>query len=244
MSDPMPSTSPKKVADHNEVGYGDLPPHVASGLSEKDFLAAHLDRSQETYVVWVVDRALAKQRELEFDLTAGRFLTRAERIKRLPEPEKMAFPSLNLSVLRSYRLEPETDVLYEVFEVAGPASESFLCERLCFLPDHTSDEAFIGSHARKANFAREYAGYTREAKITHWVAMLYRSRRQTAESGGSEDAVFSPDLLVQMRAVDPEIEGILMDVIHSLADIECVDSTTLSAKAHALMQVPSRITGP
>ncbi|VWB29586.1 hypothetical protein [Burkholderia lata] len=90
-------------------------------------------------------------------------------------------------------------------------------------------ETIVRQTIEKARFPNTYAGWTAIECTRYWVGVLYRARRQTGESGINEDEAFRPALLKQMRAVDPEVDGILAAVLAELSRMEMIGPDVMRA---------------
>lgn len=67
-------------------------------------------------------------------------------------------------------------------------------------------------------------------RVSHWVLWLHRGRRWAGEDGHDEDAAFTPDAWRHMRAVDPDIERLLPEIIDELAQMWTTDPVRMLAE--------------
>ncbi|VWB69573.1 hypothetical protein BAR24066_03253 [Burkholderia arboris] len=98
-----------------------------------------------------------------------------------------------------------------------------------FMQFPADPETVVRQAIEQARFPDTYAGWSAIERTRYWVGVLYRARRQTGESGISEDEAFRPALLTQMRAVDPEVDGILVAVLAELGRMEMIGPEVMRA---------------
>lgn len=213
------------------ISYLELPATVMSAVPEAGFLRACADSYAGTVIVWVLDRRSGTgRREREFSPSEDRFLTRAEREASLPPPREFPLPEQRVHVVQRARLLPNNDIRYESYDAFDLDDRSRPLARggqEFFAPVYQDPLTVIRSAVTKATFPETYRAWSKPERIGHWVAWLYRGRRQSGENGQGEDAAFGPDVWRQMTDVDPRIEHLLPDIIGDLARLEMADPDQL-----------------
>jgi len=214
---------------NSKLRYEDLPVALARIVSKNDFLRAVARPEAGTIVVWVLDRKLRRQREVEFDLSQDRFLSNEERMATLPDMSEIYSEDAAWKIRISYRFERDTDVCYEVYSISpvSGSSQPIEAQQIYFGPGRTEVGKIVEQAIKKANFPKLYVRWSKEEKVEYWVSILYRLRRSNAESGMGEDSIFDKKLVSDMRRVDSKIENILYDIIHQLAVLENIDPPSL-----------------
>jgi hypothetical protein len=203
--------------------YSALPSSLRALIPEAIFLEAFENAEFRTIIVWYVDEKIGRQHEVEFSPQLGHLLLRSEREARFP-PEGRIVLRDGIRVQVGNRLEAVTDVRYETYTAYDPVISSKLAvgEQMffaCFLAD---PETVVRQAIENASFPNTYAGWSAIERTRYWVGVPYRALRQTGESGISEDEAFRSALPKQMRAVDPEVEGILAVVLAELSRMEMI----------------------
>ncbi|MBN3725673.1 hypothetical protein G3N92_15885 [Burkholderia sp. Ac-20379] len=195
---------------------------VSAVIPEAVFLKAYDNPDTKTIIVWYLDSKLDNQRELEFSRQLSRPLTRRERESAFPAEREIVLPEDGVKVRIGNMLEPETDVRYETYVALDPVTSATIAtsQQIVYMPTMQEPAAVIRSAIKKASFPAQYAAWSAIDRIRYWVGVLYRMRRQTGETGRNEDFAFGPDLLAQMRAVDPGVDAILGAVLAELARME------------------------
>ncbi|MEK6346979.1 MAG: hypothetical protein V4764_05840 [Burkholderia sp.] len=206
----------------NRLTYSALPTALRSAIPEALFLKALEHAEAQTLIVWQIDPALDTQREIEFSPRLARPLSRAEREAQFPAPRDVVLQDEGVRVRIDNWLAPDTDVRYETYAVFDPDTSVKLaeCQQLVFLPTMQQPAEVVRAALERVRFPARYAAWAPEERIRYWVGRLYRIRRQVGESGLDEAAAFGPDLLAQMRAVDPAIDGLLGAVLTEPARME------------------------
>ncbi|VWB79840.1 hypothetical protein BLA14095_03683 [Burkholderia lata] len=202
----------------DELPYSALPSSLTALIPEAIFLKALENAESQTIIVWYVDAQIGRQHEVEFSPQLGRLLSRSEREARFPLERRIVLRD-GIRVQVGNRLEAATDVRYETYTAFDPVTASKLAvgEQMFFMRFLAEPETIVRQAIEKATFPNTYAGWSAIERTRYWVGVLYRARRQTGESGISEDEAFRPALLKQMRAVDPEVDGILAAVLAELS---------------------------
>jgi hypothetical protein len=210
------------------LNYSELPLVLSEQVEQADFLSGY-STSDENILIWVINRASGKQKELEFFKLENRFLSREEREKKLPKPSKKILPKVGVEVLQYYSLEPETDVLYEKIDIFSLKTNEKVTQasQIYFISYKNTLEELVKAAIKKYEFPCIYASWDDEEKVNYWVEVLYRIRRQTGESGGKEDSVFDQELINNMFKVDAKISKIIPTCIKRLAAIEQQDEQKL-----------------
>ncbi|AOI80193.1 hypothetical protein [Burkholderia sp. NRF60-BP8] len=214
----------------DRLPYAALPSSLAALVPETVFLEAFEHAESQTVIVWYVDAQIGRQREIEFSPRLGRPLSRSEREVQFP-PERQRILQDGIRVHIGNRLEADTDVRYETYTAYDPVTSSKLVvgEQMFFVRFLDDPEAVVRQAIERATFPNTYAGWSAIERTRYWVGVLYRARRQTGESGINEDEAFRPALLKQMRAVDPDVDGMLAAVLAELGRMEMVDPDDMRA---------------
>jgi hypothetical protein len=212
-----------------KLEFGELPPKLTLLLDESDFIKAYDCTEDGTVVVWIKNREIEKQQELEFSLKAERLLSREERENAFPLPENVNLIEMNVKVIKGYRLEAATDVRYETYEVYTNDLQTKItsCEQIYFSPALIGIGNVVGPAVEASLFPIRYSSWSLQEKVNYWVAALYRLRHQTGEMGGHEDDVFVLGLIRKMQMIDANIEAILPLVIRGLATMESISQAEL-----------------
>ncbi|OXJ00057.1 MULTISPECIES: hypothetical protein [Burkholderia] len=214
----------------DKLPYSVLPSSLTVLIPEAIFLKALENAESQTIVVWYVDAKIGRQHEVEFSPQSGRLLSRSEREARFPIERRIVLRD-GIRVQVGNRLEAATDVRYETYTAYDPVTSSKLAvgEQMFFMRFLGDPETIVRQAIEKARFPNTYAGWSAIERIRYWVGVLYRARRQTGESGINEDEAFQPALLKQMRAVDPEVDGILAAVLAELSRMEMIGPDVMRA---------------
>lgn len=215
----------------DNVAYSALPAIVSDVITEAMFLKAFDSPETKTIVVWYLDSKLGKQRELEFSRQLARPLTRAERESAFPAEREVFLHDDGVKVCIGNRLDPDTDVRYETYVALDPATSVKIAssEQIFYVPVMLEPVTVIRQAIKKADFPRQYTAWSAADRVRYWVGVLYRLRRQSGENGRDEDDAFGPDLLAEMRAVDPGVEAILGAALAELARMEMMSPDVMRA---------------
>ncbi|WP_174992934.1 hypothetical protein [Burkholderia arboris] len=214
----------------DKLPYSALPASLTALIPEAVFLKALESAESQTIIVWYVDAKIGRQHEVEFSPQLGRLLSRNEREARFPLERRIVLRD-GIRVQVGHRLEAATDVRYETYTAYDPVTSSRLAvgEQMFFMQFPADPETVVRQAIEQARFPDTYAGWSAIERTRYWVGVLYRARRQTGESGISEDEAFRPALLTQMRAVDPEVDGILVAVLAELGRMEMIGPEVMRA---------------
>ncbi|CAM4018875.1 hypothetical protein VA7868_04632 [Vibrio aerogenes CECT 7868] len=210
--------------------YIDLPSNLKSQIAEDKFLLAYQLTDSENIVIWVINDHVERRDELEFLPSENRFLSLDERKKRLPESEELNLSDMAVKVIVKYDFEPDTNVLYEYFDITSENSGLKMAEESrnfysAYKPD---SKKFIVQKLEKLNFPLKYQTFSVDEKINYWVEKMYRFRRQVGESGCEENDAFDVTLIDNMKKIDPDISDILPDCLKKLAQIEQINAVELA----------------
>lgn len=194
-----------------KLRYEQLPPQLASIFLPADFIKGYDCTDSGTVVVWFLNRKTGKQQEVEFSLKELRILSRAEREGNFPSGQEIILADQGFRVMKGSRLEPDSDVRYETYDVYldGSQSKFFTCEQIYFSPVLFDVGEVVRSSAEGASFPTVYAAWPLVDRVNYWVAALYRLRHRTGEVGALEDDVFGPGLIGKMRSIDAGVDSIL-----------------------------------
>lgn len=80
-----------------------------------------------------------------------------------------------------------------------------------------------------------YSKMNHAERSRHWVAVLHRGMRWAGEDGYEEVSIFDEALLDNLRSFDPDIDGLLPEVLTHLAHMELEDPAEFVAKVCARM---------
>lgn len=223
------------MALREQILYTDLPLSFRQEIAEPKLLKAYGYGDEGTIVAWILSSSHGQQQEIEFSVKEDRFLSRHERQSALPPSEEFSLPEMRLTVLRGYRLEPNTDVRYETYvafsqETGGKVAE---CEQIYFAPSLSAADQLIRSALRAAAWPAEYQALSVSDRVSYWSSALYRLRHQTGEMGAKEDEVFGVDLIEKMKSFDADIAHLLPSVISRLAKAEGIDPAALLSSFNA-----------
>jgi hypothetical protein len=207
------------MKDRIEITYDQLPADLKNLISESKFLTAYTTDQGKKIIIWFLDDATGRKKEMEFSIPDRRILSRAEREKDLPAQEEMCSIDPRFKVIRSHELEPGTDTLHERYEVYDKATNKKIAEqsRNYFTSFLSNADEFARSVIEKAKFPETYKNLPTDEKVAYWIEVLHRARRLAGEDGLDEEDAFSPELIVNMKKLDANIEALLPDVINGLA---------------------------
>lgn len=164
---------------------------------------------------------MQSQTELEFSAADGQLLSSADRVNGLPLPREFLDDEINVVVHVRHRLDPVSNLRYEAYRVLSRENGSVAeFERIYYAPMLLSSAEFVRSKWDQVTLPVQYSVWPEAEKVRHWVAMLYRARRNVGESGQDEDLAFSPALYAQMKSVDPAVDQILPQVFVELSRME------------------------
>jgi len=212
------------------IPYDQLPQPLTESVTESGLLRACANPEASTVVVWVrTDR----QRELEFSMTEARFLTRAERERALPPEREFPLPDQQYRVVQAACLLPDSDIRYERYVVYDAQREHIITEagQNFFAPVYQDPEAVVVDALRGATFTERYRReFSPSERVSHWSLWLHRGRRAAGEDGHDEDTAFTPSAWRYMRAVDPDIEDLLPEIIDELAKLWTTDPVQMLAE--------------
>jgi len=210
------------MKDRIKVTYDQLPNDLRNLIGKSKFIKAHTVDQGKKIVVWFLDDAIAKQREIEFSVREARVLSRAEREKELPYPEEVNFSDPQFKVVKLYEFESNTDTLHEKYIVYDRAANEKIaeCSQAYFMSFLLGADELVRSAINQAAFPEAYKTWSTDEKVVYWIGMVHRARRSVGEQGLDEDAAFSPNLIANMKKTDASIEALLPDVIRGLAKMD------------------------
>ncbi|MET1080477.1 MAG: hypothetical protein ABWY06_20900 [Pseudomonas sp.] len=225
-----PYSGAASMTFRTSLNYAELPASLKATVGESDFLKAYNCPDSGSVVAWIINRSLGRQQELEFSLSLSRLLSPLEREQALPEPVEVAVPGLDVSVIKTYRLDQCTDVRYETYTIYSKDLQAQIatCEQVYFLPALTDVADMVRQAVESATFPATYGGWTLPEQVNHWVYVFYRIRHQAGETGAHEDVIFSIKLIEKMKETDLNIEQILPFIIKGLATMESIDPVELT----------------
>ena len=202
--------------------YDELPVDLKPLVDKSKFIKAYSLDPGEKVIVWVLDDAIGNSREVEFSTRERRVLSRAEREKKIPPPEEIKFRDPRFHVVKSYELEAKTDVLCERYVISNKSTGQKVteCSQTYYVPFHDDVDTLVSAALEKATFPQTYQNRSRAKKVGYWTWDLYRARRSVGEQGLDEENAFGPDLVVDMKKIEANIEALLPDIIRQLARIE------------------------
>ncbi|WP_143169472.1 hypothetical protein [Vibrio quintilis] len=210
--------------------YIDLPANLKSQIVEDKFLLAYQLIDSENIIIWVINDHVERRDELEFLPSENRFLSLNERKKRLLDSEEFSLSDMAVKVIVKYDFEPDTNVLYECFNMISENSGLKIAEesRAFYSAYKPDSKKLIVQKLEKLNFPVKYQTFSVDEKINYWVEKMYRFRHQVGESGCEEDDAFDANLVENMKKIDPDILDILPDCLEKLAQIEQVNHLKLT----------------
>ena len=205
-----------------ELTYDELPVYLRHFMAGAKFIQAFSVNDGGSIIVWVLDDAIRNSREIEFSSREGRVLSRTEREKKLPLAEEIAFSDPQFEVIKWYKLNAITDVLYERYAISDKSTGQKVaeCSQIYYMPSHADINMLVRAAIKKAKFPQTYQNWSHAEKVGHWAWDLYRARRSVGEQGLDEENAFGLDLVVDMKKTEANIEALLPDIIRQLARIE------------------------
>lgn len=195
----------------SEIEYKQLPERAASAIKEEDFLCGWTIGGN--IFVWVINPATEKQLELEFSYCEQRFLSREERQQRLPGPDDFVVNGHRVD--RRYTLADETDALSVDYLVTPGFGGEPVRESEMVFPTGLQRglEATMRRALEKAQLPLVYATWSREERVRHWVAALYRVERNTHEHGYKAGPLAEDRHFIEWASgTDPRITELIPDI--------------------------------
>lgn len=222
-----------------EIAAEKLPSKVLAQYSKEQTLDAYYNKLTEKYIIWVINPATKRQRELEFDVKSNRFVDISERQARLSLVENITYPQLGVSVAVDQHLDTETEALCESLHIypIGSSEEIANCSYMVFSGISTDKLKHVEQALEKASFPIIYNSWSQLQRINYWAEVLYRMRRQAGEDGADEDCVFSSALVEQFKKVEPNIMVLLPAILTELANMEMTAASPIFAAFSARTQI-------
>ncbi|MDP1979219.1 hypothetical protein [Undibacterium sp.] len=212
-----------------QLTYAELPIQLSGLFDESDFLAAYDCAENGSVLVWIINRELGKQQEIEYSLSLSRVLSVDEREKALPASEEVFVEGVPYRVIKSAILEQGTNVRYEVYSVfSTDLNEKIVeCDQMFASPTLEDIADVVRPAVERELLPSSYAQWLLDDRVNYWVAMLYRVRRQTAETGALEDDIFGIGLINKMKKIDTDVSSILTPILKRLAIMESISPVEL-----------------
>ena len=211
------------------LSYEELPSFIAKEIDKKSFLSSFFVDEVTSIVVWVIDESTGKQKELEFSVAENRALSLDDRKDNLPSPQKVLMTECGVEVMHCFYFEEITNVLYDEYRIhsINTGDEITSATQIFFSKYKESVPDIVRQALDDNDFPSVYASWEEPQKINYWVSVLYRMRRQSGESGGLEDDIFSPELINSMKKVDKDILRLMPYCLMQLADMEQLEKREL-----------------
>lgn len=203
-----------------DVKLRDLPGRLVELIQRDRFLFAYSLPEKARFVAQHV-RADGRKEELEFDLGLGRTLTPDERARELPGAGRETLADEDVTVVSRYFIDEPTSELRVQFDVLDSAGAKILSiTKAVYDPTPWDRVQVIREALRRLRFPSEYARWPRQQKVAHWAVKLHRLRRAHGESGEEEDEIYSPGLIRDMERTDPQVRGLLREILTLVGEME------------------------
>ncbi|PXX46786.1 hypothetical protein [Undibacterium pigrum] len=212
-----------------QLAYAELPIQLSGLFDESDFLTAYDCAENGSVLVWIINRELGKQQEIEYSLSLSRVLSVDEREKALPTSEEVFVEGVPYRVIKSAILEQGTNVRYEVYSVfSTDLNEKIVeCDQMFASPTLEDVADIVRPAVERELLPSLYAKWPLDERVNYWVAILYRLRHQTAETGALEDDIFGTGLINKMKKIDTDVRSILPLILKRLAIMESISPVVL-----------------
>ena len=216
--------------------FQELPPELRARLVEADFLRACHALTTPNAIVWTVIRApdprANRSHELEWDPVRNDFVPLAERVASLPSEHEVESPEPDMRTTLAHELRGEAQHLTETIVVldAATGAELVRASQDVYSPARYGYAEWMRQELARVRFPAVYAKWPAERQVAYWTTAIYRMRRSNGESGYDEDAALSPDVVDDLRRIDPHIDGLLPAIARQLARMEGISEELVLRK--------------